>query len=182
MLSLGNAFNEEDLRDFDRRVRQAVGDVEYNVEFKIDGLAVSLRYENGVFVRGATRGDGTTGEDITENLKTIRNIPLRMKRDLSIEVRGEAFMPKRSFELLNKARIERDEEPFANPRNAAAGSLRQARSENCRETKSRYLRLQYSGALMKWALKRKARDSISSTNSASKPIMKEKMQHDRRSH
>lgn len=125
MLSLGNAFNEEDLRDFDRRVRQAVGDVEYNVEFKIDGLAVSLRYENGVFVRGATRGDGTTGEDITENLKTIRNIPLRMKRDLSIEVRGEAFMPKRSFELLNKARLERDEEPFANPRNAAAGSLRQ---------------------------------------------------------
>ena len=91
MLSLGNAFNEEDLRDFDRRVRQAVGDVEYNVEFKIDGLAVSLRYENGVFVRGATRGDGTTGEDITENLKTIRNIPLRMKRDLSIEVRGEAL-------------------------------------------------------------------------------------------
>ncbi|MDA1477119.1 NAD-dependent DNA ligase LigA [Bacillus changyiensis] len=125
MLSLGNAFNEEDLRDFDRRVRQAVGDVDYNVELKIDGLAVSLRYENGVFVRGATRGDGTTGEDISENLKTIRNIPLKMSRDLSIEVRGEAFMPKRSFEQLNKARIEREEEPFANPRNAAAGSLRQ---------------------------------------------------------
>lgn len=103
MLSLGNAFNEQDLLDFDRRVRQAVGDdIAYNVELKIDGLAVSLRYENGLFVRGATRGDGTTGEDITENLKTIRSIPLKIKRPLSIEVRGEAFMPKPSFEALNE--------------------------------------------------------------------------------
>ncbi|KYD00497.1 NAD-dependent DNA ligase LigA [Bacillus atrophaeus] len=126
MLSLGNAFNAEDLRDFDRRVRQAVGDdVAYNVELKIDGLAVSLRYEDGYFVRGATRGDGTTGEDITENLKTIHNIPLKMKRSLSIEVRGEAYMPKRSFEALNEERLKKEEEPFANPRNAAAGSLRQ---------------------------------------------------------
>ncbi|MDO7347818.1 NAD-dependent DNA ligase LigA [Bacillus stercoris] len=126
MLSLGNAFNADDLRDFDRRVRQAVGDdVAYNVELKIDGLAVSLRYEDGYFVRGATRGDGTTGEDITENLKTIRNIPLKMNRELSIEVRGEAYMPKRSFEALNEERIKNEEEPFANPRNAAAGSLRQ---------------------------------------------------------
>ncbi|MFH0348192.1 NAD-dependent DNA ligase LigA [Bacillus vallismortis] len=126
MLSLGNAFNADDLRDFDRRVRQAVGDyVAYNVELKIDGLAVSLRYEDGYFARGATRGDGTTGEDITENLKTIRNIPLKMKRDLSIEVRGEAYMPKPSFEALNEERIKNEEEPFANPRNAAAGSLRQ---------------------------------------------------------
>ncbi|MBD1382377.1 NAD-dependent DNA ligase LigA [Metabacillus arenae] len=126
MLSLGNAFNEQDLRDFDRRVRQGVGDdVQYMVELKIDGLAVSLRYENGTFVQGATRGDGTTGEDITENLKTIRSIPLRLKKSLSIEVRGEAFMPKRSFEKLNQAKIEKEEEPFANPRNAAAGSLRQ---------------------------------------------------------
>ncbi|MED4788144.1 NAD-dependent DNA ligase LigA [Bacillus atrophaeus] len=126
MLSLGNAFNAEDLRDFDRRVRQAVGDdVAYNVELKIDGLAVSLRYEDGYFVRGATRGDGTTGEDITENLKTIRNIPLKMKRNLSIEVRGEAYMPKRSFEALNEERLKKEDEPFANPRNAAAGSLRQ---------------------------------------------------------
>ncbi|MEC1614828.1 NAD-dependent DNA ligase LigA [Bacillus mojavensis] len=126
MLSLGNAFNADDLRDFDRRVRQAVGeDVAYNVELKIDGLAVSLRYEDGYFVRGATRGDGTTGEDITENLKTIRTIPLKMNRSLSIEVRGEAFMPKRSFEALNEERIKNEEEPFANPRNAAAGSLRQ---------------------------------------------------------
>ena len=126
MLSLGNAFHEQDLLDFDRRVRQAVGDdIAYNVELKIDGLAVSLRYENGVFVRGATRGDGTTGEDITENLKTIRSIPLKINRPLSIEVRGEAFMPKPSFEALNEKRLQNEEEPFANPRNAAAGSLRQ---------------------------------------------------------
>jgi DNA ligase (NAD+) len=126
MLSLGNAFNEQDLRDFDRRVRQMVGDnVSYVCELKIDGLAVSLRYENGVFVQGATRGDGTTGEDITSNLKTIRSLPLRLKQNVSIEVRGEAYMPRKSFEALNAQKIELGEEPFANPRNAAAGSLRQ---------------------------------------------------------
>ncbi|ULT57432.1 NAD-dependent DNA ligase LigA [Neobacillus drentensis] len=126
MLSLGNAFNEEDLRDFDRRVRQAVGDnVSYIGELKIDGLAVSLRYEDGLFVQGATRGDGTIGEDITANLKTINAIPLRLRENVSIEVRGEAYMPKRSFEALNQQRGERGEELFANPRNAAAGSLRQ---------------------------------------------------------
>ncbi|AZU60220.1 NAD-dependent DNA ligase LigA [Neobacillus mesonae] len=126
MLSLGNAFNEQDLRDFDRRVRQAVGDqVSYVCELKIDGLAVSLRYEDGLFIQGATRGDGTIGEDITANLKTIKSIPLRLKEAVSIEVRGEAFMPKRSFEALNEVRKERGEEQFANPRNAAAGSLRQ---------------------------------------------------------
>jgi len=126
MLSLGNAFDEQDLRDFDRRVRQGVGDkVSYVCELKIDGLAVSLIYEDGMFVRGATRGDGTTGEDITSNLTTIRSLPIRLKEPVSLEVRGEAFMPKKSFEALNKARLEREEEPFANPRNAAAGSLRQ---------------------------------------------------------
>ncbi|MGG2090465.1 NAD-dependent DNA ligase LigA [Priestia aryabhattai] len=126
MLSLGNAFNEEDLRDFDRRVRQAVEDeFSYVCELKIDGLAVSLRYEDGYLVLGATRGDGTTGENITENLKTIRSIPLRIKEPLSMEVRGEAFMPRKSFEALNEAKMERDEVQFANPRNAAAGSLRQ---------------------------------------------------------
>ncbi|MEH7145609.1 NAD-dependent DNA ligase LigA [Priestia megaterium] len=126
MLSLGNAFNEEDLRDFDRRVRQAVEDeFSYVCELKIDGLAVSLRYKDGYLVLGATRGDGTTGENITENLKTIRSIPLRIKEPLSMEVRGEAFMPRKSFEALNEAKMERDEVPFANPRNAAAGSLRQ---------------------------------------------------------
>ncbi|ESU31715.1 DNA ligase LigA [Bacillus sp. 17376] len=126
MLSLGNAFNEDDLRDFDRRVRQGVGDnVSYVCELKIDGLAVSLIYEDGLLIRGATRGDGTTGEDITSNLRTIRSLPIRLIEKVSLEVRGEAFMPKKSFEALNKARTEREEEPFANPRNAAAGSLRQ---------------------------------------------------------
>ncbi|WP_312096059.1 NAD-dependent DNA ligase LigA [Niallia sp.] len=126
MLSLGNAFNEADLRDFDRKVRGAIGeDFSYVCELKIDGLAVSLRYENGLFEQGATRGDGTTGEDITANLKTIRSIPLRLNQSVNIEVRGEAFMPKKSFEALNKIKDENGEEPFANPRNAAAGSLRQ---------------------------------------------------------
>ncbi|MCU9614307.1 NAD-dependent DNA ligase LigA [Caldibacillus lycopersici] len=126
MLSLGNAFNEEDLRDFDRRVRQAVGDtLSYVCELKIDGLAVSLRYEDGVFIQGATRGDGTVGEDITVNLRTIRSIPLQLHQPITIEVRGEVFMPKKSFEALNKRREENGEELFANPRNAAAGSLRQ---------------------------------------------------------
>ncbi|MBS4175627.1 NAD-dependent DNA ligase LigA [Bacillus sp. FJAT-49736] len=126
MLSLGNAFNEADLRDFDRRVKQGVGeDVEYVCELKIDGLAISLRYEQGLFRQGSTRGDGTIGEDITSNLRTIRSIPLRLNQPMSIEVRGEAYMPKRSFENLNQQKEENGEEPFANPRNAAAGSLRQ---------------------------------------------------------
>ncbi|MDP4086059.1 MAG: NAD-dependent DNA ligase LigA [Bacillota bacterium] len=126
MLSLGNAFNEADLKDFNRRIRQVVGeDFSYVCELKIDGLAVSLRYENGLFIQGATRGDGTIGEDITANLKTIKSIPLRLSESVSLEVRGEAFMPKRSFEALNKAKEEKGEEPFANPRNAAAGSIRQ---------------------------------------------------------
>ncbi|MED3552888.1 NAD-dependent DNA ligase LigA [Cytobacillus praedii] len=126
MLSLGNAFNEQDLRDFDRRVRQSAGEeVSYVCELKIDGLAVSLRYEEGLFVLGATRGDGSIGENITANLRTIRSIPLRLNKDLSMEVRGEAYMPKRSFEALNRLKAEKGEEAFANPRNAAAGSLRQ---------------------------------------------------------
>ena len=126
MLSLGNAFNEQDLKDFDRRIRQAVGDdFSYVCELKIDGLAVSLRYEDGLFIQGATRGDGTIGEDITANIKTIKSVPLRLRENVSMEVRGEAYMPKRSFEALNQARAERGEELFANPRNAAAGSLRQ---------------------------------------------------------
>ncbi|ATO37263.1 MULTISPECIES: NAD-dependent DNA ligase LigA [Geobacillus] len=125
MMSLANAFNEGDLRDFDRRVRQEVGEAAYVCELKIDGLAVSVRYEDGYFVQGATRGDGTTGEDITENLKTIRSLPLRLNEPVSLEARGEAFMPKASFLRLNEERQARGEELFANPRNAAAGSLRQ---------------------------------------------------------
>lgn len=126
MLSLGNAFNEEDLRDFDRRVREAVGEnVTYVCELKIDGLAVSLRYEKGQFVLGSTRGDGSVGENITSNLRTIRSVPLSITEMSNVEVRGEAFMPHKSFLSLNEAKEASEEEPFANPRNAAAGSLRQ---------------------------------------------------------
>lgn len=126
MLSLANAFGEGDLRDFDRRVRESLNEeYSYVCELKIDGLAVSLTYENGVFIQGSTRGDGAIGEDITMNLRTIHSIPLRLKEPVSIEVRGEAFMPKKSFEKLNREREERGETLFANPRNAAAGSLRQ---------------------------------------------------------
>lgn len=126
MQSLANAFNEQDLIDFDRRVREKVGpNFSYVCELKIDGLAVSLTYENGLFVRGATRGDGTVGEDITSNLKTIRSLPLTLTEPVNMEVRGEAFMPRKSFERLNESRRANGFELFANPRNAAAGSLRQ---------------------------------------------------------
>ncbi|MCE4957473.1 NAD-dependent DNA ligase LigA [Macrococcoides caseolyticum] len=125
MLSLGNAFSEEDLLAFDTRIRNEVGDVEYMVELKIDGLAVSLKYVEGKFVQGLTRGDGTTGENITENLRTIYAIPLTISEPLTFEVRGEAYMPKKSFIALNKQREANGEQLAANPRNAAAGSLRQ---------------------------------------------------------
>lgn len=126
MLSLGNAFDETELRDFDRRVRTGLHeDVAYICELKIDGLAVSLTYENGKFVRGATRGDGRIGEDITSNLRTIRSVPLTIREKSKLEVRGEAFMPKTSFIKLNEKREKAGESLFANPRNAAAGSLRQ---------------------------------------------------------
>lgn len=126
MLSLSNAFNDQDLREFDRRVQAGIGRaVSYICELKIDGLAVSLLYEDGRFVQGATRGDGTIGEDITANLRTIHSVPLRLREQVTIEVRGEAYMPKRSFAQLNEQRDGAGEEPFANPRNAAAGSLRQ---------------------------------------------------------
>ena len=126
MLSLGNAFSEEELRDFDRRVRTSLNEeVVYVCELKIDGLAISLTYENGRFVRGATRGDGRVGEDITSNLRTIHSVPLTIKEQNRIEVRGEAYMPHASFLALNEAREKAGESLFANPRNAAAGSLRQ---------------------------------------------------------
>lgn len=125
MLSLGNAFNEQELRRFDQRIREQVSSVEYMCELKIDGLAVSLKYVEGRFVQGLTRGDGTTGEDITENLRTIHAIPLKINEPLSFEVRGEAYMPRSSFIRLNEEKEKNEEQPFANPRNAAAGSLRQ---------------------------------------------------------
>jgi DNA ligase (NAD+) len=130
MLSLDNAFTEEEVRDFDRRIRERLeaGSITYAAEPKLDGLAISLRYEEGVLVCGATRGDGFTGEDITHNIRTIHSIPLRLRGNdypPILEVRGEAFMPKRGFEALNAQVQARGEKIFANPRNAAAGSLRQ---------------------------------------------------------
>ncbi len=126
MLSLSNSFNEGELRDFDRRVRQILGEQpQYVVEHKIDGLSVSLEYEDGIFIRGATRGDGIVGEDVTVNLRTIKSIPLKLKKPLTLTVRGEVFMPKNAFLALNETRELEGEPPFANPRNAAAGSLRQ---------------------------------------------------------
>ncbi|ACV61673.1 DNA ligase, NAD-dependent [Desulfofarcimen acetoxidans DSM 771] len=128
MLSLANSFSEQELKDFDRRVRGALAgeEVNYVVELKIDGLAVSLFYENGLFQRGATRGDGETGEDITENLKTIRSLSLQLKEAVPVlEVRGEVYMSGEAFRRLNKSREAEDQPLFANPRNAAAGSLRQ---------------------------------------------------------
>ena len=125
--SLQDVFSIEELEEFDQRVREALPDgVEYDVEPKVDGLSVALEYENGLFVRGATRGGGQVGEDVTENLRTIPSIPLRLPEALpSLIVRGEVFMPKKSFERLNEERELRGESLFANPRNAAAGSLRQ---------------------------------------------------------
>lgn len=143
MLSLGNAFEEVDMREFDRRVNEGLdlpaGDlfgggaaVEYSCEPKLDGLAVSLLYQDGVLVRGATRGDGTTGEDISVNVRTVRNIPLKLQGSgwpATLEVRGEMFMSKAGFERLNAAQLEAGGKTFANPRNAAAGSLRQLDSK-----------------------------------------------------
>lgn len=125
MESLQDAFSFDELADFDRRVK-AVSDCTYVVEHKIDGLSVSLEYRNGEFVRGSTRGDGTTGEDVSENIKTIASVPLRLTEPIDyIEVRGEVYMPRSSFVALNNRREENGETLFANPRNAAAGSLRQ---------------------------------------------------------
>jgi DNA ligase (NAD+) len=146
MLSLGNAFSEEDLRDFDARVKRHLGvssetPIDYICELKLDGLAVSLTYENGQLVQGATRGDGTTGEDITQNLRTLSSIPLKLQTETPppfIEVRGEVLLYHTEFARLNTEREARGEATFANPRNAAAGSLRQLDS---RVTAGRNLRI-----------------------------------------
>jgi DNA ligase (NAD+) len=130
MLSLANAFDEEDVAAFDRRVREGLEaeSVEYSAELKFDGLAVTLAYEDGLLVQGATRGDGATGEDVTPNLRTVRTIPLRLesrKAPKLLEVRGEVLMTRRDFEIINKRALEAGEKTFVNPRNAAAGGLRQ---------------------------------------------------------
>ncbi|CAD9197074.1 DNA ligase [Acinetobacter bohemicus] len=132
MLSLGNVFNQEDLFAFARRIEERLPNqkIQYDVELKFDGLAISLWYENGILVRGVTRGDGETGEDITQNVKTIRNLPkvlssAQVAVPTLLEVRGEVLMPKAGFEKLNAENEAKGEKTFANPRNAAAGSLRQ---------------------------------------------------------
>ena len=134
MLSLSNAFSHDELRAFDARVRRGLGlpaapepaeGLTYVAELKIDGLAVSLRYERGRFTLGATRGDGTTGEDVTPNLRTIRAIPERLSEPATLEARGEVFMPKAEFARINAEREEQGLALYANPRNSGAGSLRQ---------------------------------------------------------
>ena len=132
MLSLANAMNEDELIDFDTQVKKGLGletDIEYAAEPKLDGLAVELVYEKGEFTHGSTRGDGTTGENITQNLKTIRAIPLTLQDNAPIpdilEIRGEVYITHFDFNKLNEERLKNGEQPFANPRNCAAGSLRQ---------------------------------------------------------
>ncbi len=134
--SLQDAFSIDEVRAFDERVKAIFHDIEYVVEPKIDGLSVALEYENGVFVRGSTRGDGMTGENVTANLRTVNSIPLRLKEDVSIEVRGEVYMPKSVFAALVDEQEANGEKTFKNPRNAAAGSLRQ---KNPKITASRNL-------------------------------------------
>ena len=129
MLSLSNAFDEAEVRAFDQRIRKALGrdDVGYVCELKIDGLAINLTYVDGRFTQGATRGDGSVGEDVTANLRTIKSIPLTLREKVPgrVDIRGEVYLPTASFEATNRERLEREEAPFANPRNAAAGAVRQ---------------------------------------------------------
>ncbi len=125
MMSLSNVFNEDELDSFDERIKKVVENYTYVTELKIDGLAVSLTYKNGEFLRAATRGNGVVGEDVTSNVKTIKSLPLKLTENIDIEVRGEIFMPHKSFKKLNEERLSSDEALFANPRNAAAGTIRQ---------------------------------------------------------
>ena len=130
MLSLSNAYSDKDLKDFDKRVRELADDsVEYVVEFKIDGLSVGLTYKNGVFEKGATRGNGVVGEDITENLRTVKTIPLKINDTEEVVVRGEVYISKENFEKINELQEEQGLQLFANPRNLAAGTLRQLDSK-----------------------------------------------------
>ena len=129
MLSLGNVFNESEITAFDERVKKEVSNPQYVCELKIDGLAVSLMYKKGKLIRGATRGDGVIGEDITHNVRTIKSVPLTLSEEIDIEVRGEIYMSKESFNMLNDERGRNNIELFANPRNAAAGSVRQLDSK-----------------------------------------------------
>lgn len=125
MYSLGNGYNYEDLQSFVKRVDASVGDTDFVLELKIDGLAMSLHYDNGIFVQAVTRGDGVVGEDVTENIRMIGSIPMQIPYKDTLEIRGEIYMPKASFEQVNAKRAKQNEELFANPRNAAAGTIRQ---------------------------------------------------------
>ena len=130
MLSLSNAYSAQDLKDFDKRVKDMVSsDVEYVVEFKIDGLSVGLTYENGEFKKGATRGDGVVGEDISKNLMTVKSIPLKINDSNELVVRGEVYISKENFKKINEQQEEQGLQLYANPRNLAAGSLRQLDSK-----------------------------------------------------
>ena len=128
-LSLANAFSEEELIEFDNRIKKTVDVCEYVCENKFDGLTVVLTYKNGQLIQGATRGDGKIGENVTENIKTLKSIPLKIKDEIDLTVRGEIIIPKADFEILNKKRIEEGLQPYANPRNLAAGSIRQLDSK-----------------------------------------------------
>ena len=135
MYSLSNAFSHQDLIDFDQKIRQEVAQVSYVAEVKIDGISISIHYEDGYLKRAATRGDGFVGEDITRNVKTIQSVPLKIEQKQPIEVRGEIYMSKKAFEELNKERLRQGEELFRNPRNAASGSVRQLDSSLVRKRK-----------------------------------------------
>jgi DNA ligase (NAD+) len=128
MMSLGNTYNQQDLIDFDQRVRKAIGeDFEYVCELKFDGLSISLTYENGKLLRAVTRGDGSKGDDVTNNVKTIRTVPIKVEgknMPSYFDIRGEVLMHKAAFERLNEERIENGEVPFANPRNFASGTIK----------------------------------------------------------
>ena len=133
MDSFGDIFSEEEICDFVNKIKSEYPDADFTVEKKFDGLSVSLEYENGLFVRGLTRGDGVFGEDVSENIKTVRSVPLKLNGDATVLVRGEVYMPRRVFAKLNEKRDANGEKHFANPRNAAAGSLRQLDSRICAE-------------------------------------------------
>jgi len=135
MFSLADVFNEDEVEAFVKRVEKEIENPEFVCELKMDGLGVNLTYKEGLLVSAATRGDGVIGEDITNNFKTIKYVPIRLKEPIDLEVRGEIYMTKKSFEEANKKRIENGEEPFQNPRNAAAGSARQLDSRIAKERK-----------------------------------------------
>ena len=135
MLSLGNVFNREEIQEFVQRIQESVSDPEFVVECKYDGLAMALLYDNGRFVRAVTRGDGFVGEDVSNNIRTIGSIPMYIDQQQPVEVRGEVYMPKKSFEDLNQKQAEQGKPLFANPRNAAAGSIRQLDSSICAQRK-----------------------------------------------